>query len=104
MGSSSASLHQKYDDNDCNVLLSTTQGNISCATAVYKQLMHMEEWREATCLAWQMQWMSLLYSMLNKELKLQGSVQCTGFARTYLCVCCDMYMHVGVNEVLESYI
>ena len=35
----------------------------------------MDEWGEATCLAWQMQWMSLPYGMLNKELKLQGSVQ-----------------------------
>ena len=31
------------------MLPSKTQGNVSCATVVYNQLMHMEEWGEATC-------------------------------------------------------
>ena len=47
----------------------------------------------STCLAWQIQWMSLLYGMSNKELKQQGFVQAL-LAPT--CVLVVIYMPLDV--------
>ena len=51
---------------------------------------------EGTSTNWQMQWMSLLYGMLNKELKLQGSVKAL-LAPT--CVFVVIYMRLDVYYI-----
>ena len=53
---------------------SQTQENISYKSLLYKKLSQFKI-VVAMCPARLTQWMSLLYGMLNKELKLWGSVQ-----------------------------
>ena len=79
------------------MLPSKTQGNyISCVTLVYNQLMHMEEWGEATCLAWQNAVDVLAVRHVKQGTETAGLR--TRFARTYLCVCCDIYMPLDAHN------